>query len=211
MSRGSGGAAPPPWAGSGFLSRFRVGRGELTGIYRREGEWNLVELNLSNPDQLFNSLDPSPFRERDLDTETAEYIVDAMRELRGHHRVKLVFHLQGPCEERTRQQIPDAIKHYFGYREMTARLTLRQVLRQGRTTLAVGLVFLAICTTLWAFVFTGQGVASRLLHEGVLIMGWVAMWRPLDVLLYDWWPLLADARLFGRISRLPVEIRWPAQ
>lgn len=209
MSRSSGGAAPPPRAGWGFLSRFRVAPGELIGIYRREGDWNLVELNLSKPDQLFNSLDPSPFRERDLDTEAAEYIVDALRELHGHRRVKLVVHLPGPCDERARLQIPEAIQHYFAYREMTSRLALRQVLRQGRTTLAVGLVFLAACTALWALVFTGDGMPSRLLHEGVMIMGWVAMWRPLDILLYEWWPLLADARLFSRISRLPVEIRWP--
>lgn len=210
MSRGAGGGdLPPPWAGPGPLSRHAGKAGELSGIYRREGDWHLLELKLSQPEQLFNSLDPSPFRERDLDTEAAEYITDAMRELRGHHRVKIVVHLPHPCDERTRTQIPDAIRHYFVYRALTRRLSLRQLLRQGRTTLAVALLFLAICTTLWAFVFTGESMPERLLHEGVLIMGWVAMWRPLDLLLYDWWPVLADVRLFTRISDLPVEIRCP--
>jgi len=38
-------------------------------------------------------------------------------------------------------------------------------------------------------------------------MGWVAMWKPLEILLYDWWPVLRDIRLYRRISELPVEVR----
>jgi hypothetical protein len=32
------------------------------------------------------------------------------------------------------------------------------------------------------------------------------MWRPLEVFLYDWWPIRADARLFDRLSDMPVRI-----
>jgi len=34
----------------------------------------------------------------------------------------------------------------------------------------------------------------------------VAMWRPLEIFLYDWWPIRADARLFARLSSMPVEL-----
>jgi hypothetical protein len=44
------------------------------------------------------------------------------------------------------------------------------------------------------------------IREGFLIGGWVAMWRPLEVFLYDWWPIRAEARLFDRLSRMPVRI-----
>lgn len=183
--------------------------GELTGIYRREGEWNLIELKVSHPAQLFNSLDPSPFRERDLDPEAAEYIVDALHELHGHRHVRIVVHLPGPCDARSRDAITEAIHNYFRYRETTTRLSLRQVLRLGRASLLVGLLFLSACTALSVFVFTGKDMLTRLLHEGLLIMGWVAMWKPLEILLYDWWPLLRDARIHARISALPVDVRSP--
>lgn len=179
----------------------------LTGIYRREGEWNLVEMKISHPAQLFNSLDPSPFRERDLDAEAAEYLVSAMRELHGHRHVKIVVYLPGQVDERTRAAVTDAIHNYFRYREIAARFSLRQVLRLGHRSLLVGLLFLAVCTALWRFVFTGDGMGDRLLHEGALIMGWVAMWKPLEILLYDWWPVLADIRLCQRIVTMPVEVR----
>lgn len=182
-------------------------RGLMTGIYRREGEWTLVEMKVSHPAQLFNSLDPSPFRERDLDAEAATWLVDAMRELHGHDKVKIVVYLPGPADERTHTAVAEAIHNFFRYREQAAQFALRQVLRYGRISLVVGLVFLAACTMLWRFAFTGEAVIDRILGEGFLIIGWVAMWKPLEILLYDWWPVLRDIRLYRRIAMLPVEVR----
>jgi hypothetical protein len=39
------------------------------------GEVEVLELYLAEQRQLFNSMDPAPFRERDLDPEAQEYIV----------------------------------------------------------------------------------------------------------------------------------------
>lgn len=181
--------------------------GLMTGVYRREGEWNLIEMKISRPDQLFNSLDPSPFRERDLDAEAANWLLDAMRELHGHRQVKVVLYLPEQSPPGTAAEVTDAIHNYFHYREIAARFSLRQVLRLGRSSLLVGLVFLAICTVLWRFAFTGEALIDRILGEGFLIIGWVAMWKPLEILLYDWWPVLRDIRLCARLAHVPVEIR----
>ena len=43
--------------------------------------------------------------------------------------------------------------------------------------------------------------------EGLLILGWVAMWRPIEVLLYDWWPLARRRTLLRRLATIPVEVR----
>jgi hypothetical protein len=34
------------------------------------------------------------------------------------------------------------------------------------------------------------------------------MWRPLEVFLYDWWPIRAEARLLQRLSTIPVRIEY---
>src|SRR5262249_24849893 len=39
-----------------------------------------IEIRLSRPQQLFNSLDPSPFHERDLDQDAEDYLVDSADE-----------------------------------------------------------------------------------------------------------------------------------
>ena len=42
----------------------------------------------------------------------------------------------------------------------------------------------------------GFGEWSRIVDEGLLILGWVAMWKPLELLLYDWWPGLRKKRTY---------------
>jgi hypothetical protein len=32
------------------------------------------------------------------------------------------------------------------------------------------------------------------------------MWRPLEIFLYDWWPILGQQRLYDRLSRIAVRI-----
>jgi len=55
--------------------------------------------------------------------------------------------------------------------------------------------------------FTRHGALGGILLEGLLIGGWVAMWRPLEIFLYDWWPIRAQARLFDRLADMPVTIQ----
>jgi hypothetical protein len=44
------------------------------------------------------------------------------------------------------------------------------------------------------------------MREGFVIGGWVAMWRPLEIFLYDWWPIVVQRRLYERLSGLDVRV-----
>lgn len=53
----------------------------------------LIEVKLVELNQLFNSMDPSPFHERDLDHDAEEFIVSWAQEHPKQHELKLVVHL----------------------------------------------------------------------------------------------------------------------
>jgi hypothetical protein len=84
--------------------------------YRFEDHQHLIEINLREPRQLFNSLDPAPFHEKDLDASAEEYIVSAVQELGTHQQNKLVIYCPRCRKPSTPAIIPAAISHYFGYR-----------------------------------------------------------------------------------------------
>jgi hypothetical protein len=104
--------------------------------------------------------------------------------------------------------LPDAVSHYFGYRAEQTRIELRSLLRRALANLAVGLVFLGLCLWLRKSLVAGDG--TEVLGEGLLIIGWVALWRPVEMFLYDWWPVLRRAWRFDTIARMPVEVRFAA-
>ena len=47
---------------------------------------------------------------------------------------------------------------------------------------------------------------AGLLREGLLIGGWVAMWRPMQIYLYEWWPLRRRERIYAKLGNMPVEV-----
>jgi hypothetical protein len=53
----------------------------------------------------------------------------------------------------------------------------------------------------------GDNPVARFLTEGLIILGWVANWRPIEIFLYDWWPLTQRRKLFEQLAAAPVEVR----
>lgn len=176
-------------------------------VYRQEGDTWLVEIRINQLEQLFNNLDPAPFWRRDLDEEAADYILESVQELPANAPVKILVHL--PTDHLTEAQalIAASMESYFQYRAKVHRLRLHKELLRGRISLAVGLSFLTICFLLSQAIGDLDSFGSHILREGLLIMGWVAMWRPIEIFLYEWWPHLNLARLHERVARLPVEVR----
>lgn len=167
-----------------------------------------IELKLRNPRQLFDERDPAPFRERDLDDDAARYIVNSFKDLKDQNHVKLSIYFEslGDIEDRP-QVIQAAIHAFFRYEADAKRRDLRDLFRQGFMALLIGLTFLF---TLSYFAHGAEtkpgGLLGSMMHEGLFIMGWVAMWKPISIFLYDWWPMQDALGTYKRLSTVEVEI-----
>lgn len=168
-----------------------------------------LEISLRSINQLFNSMDPSPFNERDLDAHAEQFLVSWVQELPSDAPLALTLHLQEPLHEsKPSVWIADAVHNYFSERVRLTRAELHRLLKQGRTSLAIGLAFLTSCLLLSELLGGySDAVVPGLLRESFTIAGWVAMWRPLQTYLYDWWPLLQREEIYRRMSRMPVELK----
>jgi hypothetical protein len=173
------------------------------------GRPHQIELNLARLNQLFNTMDPSPFHEKDLDHDAEEFIVSWAREFPLADPVSLVVHLKEfPEGQEPQPLIETAVQHYFGYRSKLNRLEFQHLMQDGRRSLLTGLAFLAACLAASNFfVGPGPGTFPSIARESLTIAGWVAMWRPMEIYLYDWWPLRRRAKLFEKLSRIQVEVR----
>ena len=178
--------------------------------YKKENNHYLVEIKLNEVRQLFNSFDPAPFREKDLETSAANYIIDSIREIHLNELVKLVLYLpEQACTDEDVRSVPEAIHNYFSYRATVMAKDLRFTLQQGRISLLIGLAFLFICIVAQHFIatFEKEELLWLIIQEGFLISGWVAMWKPINIFLYEWWPVRYKQRIFDKLKIIPVEIR----
>jgi len=171
---------------------------------------NAIEIRVEEIAQLFDMLDPFPFRERDLDKDAEEYIVGWAREFPRNSVLKIVIH--APADELRSEraiQLETALQHYFSYRAEVLDRDLNELFRVGRLSLVIGIAALAACV-LAARAITaalGAGNVSRFVEEGLIILGWVANWKPIEIFLYDWWPLTRRRDLYRRLAAAKVEVR----
>jgi hypothetical protein len=173
---------------------------------------NRIEVRLRELSQLFNSMDPSPFIDRDLDAAAEEFIVSWARELSHKAELELVIHLATlPAPDRT-TGTEEAVRHYFATRAEVKHREFRLLMRRGRASMLIGLLFLAVCFGLGEVVVPRAPLAAwnEFVKLGLHIVGWVAMWRPLEIFLYDWWPIRSDQRLLERLARMKVRLNLPA-
>jgi hypothetical protein len=168
-----------------------------------------IDIHVQEIRQLFNSMDPSPFQERDLDPRAEEFIVSWAQEMPPKSPLGLRVFLDGvagtPGEEALLQ---GAIGQYFRLRSEESVRRIRQLFRIGRASLAIGLGFLAASIGLGNLVekMMAADTFGRILRESLLIGGWVAMWRPIEIFLYDWWPIRDRRRLYDRLAAATVRI-----
>lgn len=157
---------------------------------------------------MFNSFDPSPFIEKDLDDNAETYIVQSVSEFSLSTPLKIVIYLREDGQSEARQILPEAIHNYFDYRRQNAEKTLRAILRQGRTSMVIGLLFLFSCISMSEIITRlSDGMLVHIFQEGLVILGWVAMWRPLEIFLYDWWPIYHSQKIFAKLAGIEIDIR----
>ena len=166
-----------------------------------------VEVRLDNLRQFFNSMDPSPFYERDLDPDAEHYIVSWAEEFPHHEPVALVLHVETPDAAAQQAMVEGAVHTHFSNQARLAGLEFRHLMRIGARSLVIGLGVLALCLVLSGTLARDDGPARDVLRESLLIGGWVAMWHPMQIYLYGWWPLLRRRRTYEKLARMPVEIR----
>jgi hypothetical protein len=168
----------------------------------------VIELRLREGAQLFNTLDPFPFPERDLAAEAERFIVEWARELPKDSPIEILIHLQSGAAEAARTgDLADAITGWFEARAQAETRALHELFRDGRVGFLIGIGVLALCLLLsWFLSQRFEEPFARVVSESFVIIGWVVIWRPAEIFLYDWLPLVRRRKLFDRLANAAVTV-----
>jgi hypothetical protein len=169
-----------------------------------------IEVSVDDVDQLYESLDPYPFHDRDLDADAEAYIVGWARELPRDHAFRILVHLPPAAMNNPGAVgLSRSMKHFFALRAEAIERDLRELFRIGRMSLLIGAVVLVACVAAAqnAHLVLGEGPLLTVTRESLILLGWVANWRPLEIFLYEWWPVARRRNLYRRLSVADVELR----
>ena len=163
-------------------------------------ELNDVNQLLIGPDSLF-------YGKRNLNRDAEEIIIEEATMVSRNDHIQLKIHLRNHDISR-KDEVVTAIHQHFKYRRKKSEWQLKQTLHLGWKSLLGSIVFFAflIFITLIIIRLIPEGRLSLTFREILIILGWVALWRPADLLLYEWRPIKREVNLFRKIEQCKVEI-----
>lgn len=182
----------------------------IDSIYHVEDGYVLIEMKLFSVIQLFNSFDPAPFREKELDNAAENYIVEVVKDFPAKTQFRIVIYL--PDEligTKDAREIPEAVRSHFQYKVRMQSRRFRERYVEGQFKLIVGILFLALATVVSLTLenYLSTNTAAHLIATALQITGWVAMWEPISIFLFQLWPLVKQREIYGRISQMEISLR----
>lgn len=167
-----------------------------------------LALRVRETAQLFNSMDPTPFLNKDLDPEANTFIETWATGYPPGSRFHITIHLELlPEDGDPTEMLTGAIHNHFSYKAEQTLKALKHLLQQGRMSMAIGIVFVSLCLIgADAIGNLGTNPGFNIARESLTIVGWVAMWRPLQIFLYDWWPLQRQIRVYRQLSGAHIQV-----
>lgn len=182
--------------------------GSTEALYREHAGKLVIELKLNTLMQLFDTFDPAPFHEKELDIDAEEYIYNAVEEFPLKKPLEIMIYL--PPDEASPEieaKVKEAIRNHFSYKKILTDIELKRLLERGRKNLLIALIFLFLCLLTIRLLSTfEESLVNTLFSEGLLIIGWVAMWEPVEIFLYRWWPIVHKRNVYQKITGIEVNI-----
>ncbi|MDB4984611.1 MAG: hypothetical protein JWM20_790 [Patescibacteria group bacterium] len=170
---------------------------------------HLIHLKVKVLDKIFDALDPEPIAFRKLDPDWVDYLIDEMNDRTGSKPVNLSLEIPSATLVGTSPlEVEESIRREFHEHVRMLERRLKEVLRIGRISLAFALCVLIIFTLLSiASERLYLGIFQRFFSEGFVIIGWVALWRPVEALLYDWWPIIDERKKIRRLIAGKISVK----
>jgi hypothetical protein len=153
----------------------------LEKIYERDPVTNayIIAVALEKYADIFNELDPSPFRKRDLDNDLRVFLEDCSSDIPLNQEIILQFNLTNEAQDKEKEErIRQGLKTYFSFTTSLLSSEIRKSYEKSAVYAGVSLVLLFVSYSLRTTI-VGNPLYSTLI-EGISISGWVFLWEAIS-------------------------------
>jgi hypothetical protein len=166
-----------------------------------------IILKLENVDQMLIVPRDVFYGKRMLNHNVEEFLIEESEKHPYRTAIYLKVYLHpNPLDKSG--EIETAIHQHFAYRKNKSLKQLSRTLQLGWRSLLIAILFLSLLVSFTLIVIRQmpEGGLSIIFREILIILGWVALWRPADLLLYEWRQFKRDANLFERLEGCKIEV-----
>lgn len=175
-----------------------------------ENKYYEITLNLDNIKQLFQQSEFDPFLSQNNYISGIDRIINELKSKPLSLKIKTTIILpENQISKNIERSTKEAIDRYCDVKIKSIANELAFLRDRGIKALRRGTIFLAICLLLSTF-FDGIEFLPEFLHqflsEGFSIAGWVSLWYPIELLLYQCEPERQEKKIYETIKNMELII-----
>jgi hypothetical protein len=175
-----------------------------------------IALHLDQIGKFFSIPDSDPLIGNQMYEPGIDFVYDSARASRIKNNLNLILYLpKNQVNNKVEKELKIGIVDYCDFQIYKLQNNLEMQKRQGRRTLWYGITILVICLLLSGLGFYITSIASTtflyllggFMFNGFMIIGWVSLWTPTSMLLFERWPDIISKKTYERIREMTIEIR----
>ena len=174
---------------------------------QRELNEGPIQVRVPTLERMFNPMDPSPLHERSLNNEVALWIEEWAEDIDGDDPIALEIYVGDGSATGKEDAIVAGLRDHFEYHEWFASRQLSELWRDGRISLLIGIIAITVFTSASRLIGESAFPPFKVLHEALVVLGWVSMWKPTEIFLYAWWPIRRELVAYRRLAA--AEVNFP--
>jgi hypothetical protein len=171
---------------------------------QRELDEGPIQVRVPNVERIFNPMDPQPLDDRSLNVEVADWIEEWAEDIDNKEPIVLEVYVADGSHVGREDLVIAGLRGHFEYRQWATGRQLSRHWRDGRISLVIGLVAITGFTAASRLIGSSTNPVINVIHEGLSVVGWVSMWKPLEIFLYEWWPIRREYRAYRRLAEAEV-------
>jgi hypothetical protein len=163
-----------------------------------------IQVRVATVEGIFNPMDPTPLEERSLNQEVADWIEEWAEDFDKDHEITVEIYVADGRFAGRELAIVNGLHNHFEYRAWQSGRELSKLMREGRVSLLIGICAIAFFNAAGRLIGASKNPVVEVIHEGLSVLGWVSMWKPMEIFLYEWWPIRRERRACRRLAECTV-------
>jgi len=152
----------------------------------------------------FNAHDPAPLYKRHLSHKFEQYIMSSVIASKRYSTIKYKFIYKTAIDEQYTEPLILAIRTHFSEKKVLKEIEFEKFKKRGWALLLVSMVVMMVCKGVESLLNSKGIQIHGTINNGMDIFSWVILWRPIDVLIFNWNPYLKEICLLDKLKTAEV-------
>ena len=181
----------------------------LEKIYEKDEAANsfIISVAIGNYADIFNELDPAPFRKRDLNQNLRDYLEDSSSDIPLKYNIILQFNISVEAMDPDKEEkIRSGLKTYFKFVRDLLRNRISQSYKKSSIYVFSSFLLLSLSYLLRTTMIAG--LFFTILVEGITIGGWVFLWEAISTFAFRNREVRGNYRHYKRFADAPIRFNY---